>query len=76
MVTVMTEVSSGGQRRRSCNGTCHNAKKSKCVCICGGRYHGASRDDTLKQKLEDDSRPFIDAIEATVSSPIQLPLVL
>ncbi|MBA7701387.1 hypothetical protein ES703_110123 [subsurface metagenome] len=39
MVTLMTWRSSGGEKR-SCNATCHTAKLPKCVCICGGRYHG------------------------------------
>lgn len=38
-MTIMTQGNSEGTRR--CDGTCHNAKKPKCACICGGRYHGA-----------------------------------
>lgn len=38
-MTIITQSDSGGTRR--CDGTCHSAKTSKCMCICGGRYHGA-----------------------------------
>lgn len=38
-MTIMTQGDS--ERTRRCDGTCHNAKKPKCTCICGGRYHGA-----------------------------------
>jgi hypothetical protein len=41
MATIMTQGNSEGTRR--CDGTCHNAKKPKCTCICGGRYHGAGK---------------------------------
>ncbi len=37
----------GGERR--CDGTCHNAKHSTCVCICGGRYHGKGTTDAFKE---------------------------
>ncbi len=39
MTTIMTVGDSEGQRR--CDGTCHNATKPRCSCICGGSYHGA-----------------------------------
>ena len=37
---------------RRCDAVCHSAKGSKCTCICGGRYHGASvnRSMTTEQK--------------------------
>ena len=38
-MTIMTQGNSEGTRR--CDGNCHNARKPKCSCICGGRYHGA-----------------------------------
>lgn len=37
-MVIMTQGDSDGTRR--CDGTCHKAKKPKCACICGGRYHG------------------------------------
>ncbi len=37
-MTIMTQGTSDGVRR--CDSTCHHAKKPRCVCICGGRYHG------------------------------------
>lgn len=41
MATIMTQGNSEGTRR--CDGTCHNATKPKCSCVCGGRYHGAGK---------------------------------
>lgn len=38
-MVIMTETSGGHTRR--CNASCHNAKKEKCICICGGNFHGA-----------------------------------
>lgn len=35
----MTFGTGGGEVRR-CDATCHSAKRPRCVCICGGRYHG------------------------------------
>ena len=37
MSTVM--VSEDGKRR--CDATCHRAKHPACLCICGGKHHGA-----------------------------------
>ena len=28
-------------RVRRCNGRCHNAKRPRCRCWCGGAFHGA-----------------------------------
>jgi hypothetical protein len=28
--------------RRRCDAVCHTAHGSKCGCICGGKFHGAS----------------------------------
>ena len=41
MTTIMTWGNSEGTKGR-CDASCHNAKYSKCVCMCGGRYHGAA----------------------------------
>lgn len=40
MATVMSWRSSGGSSGR-CDAHCHNAKHPKCVCCCGGRFHGS-----------------------------------
>ncbi len=41
MATVMTWETSGGSKGR-CDDKCHSAKEPKCVCMCGGRYHGVA----------------------------------
>lgn len=64
MATVMTWQCSGGDRR-SCNGTCHNAKHDKCVCICGGRYHGKSHQPGgVEQAVRDSWEDAIKEAEA------------
>lgn len=40
MVTLISEVSGGGQRRRRCDNRCYNATRPRCRCICGGHNHG------------------------------------
>lgn len=51
-MTIMTQGNNNG--KRSCNGTCHKAKKPKCGCICGGRYHGAGSSEAAQQQLTKD----------------------
>lgn len=41
-MTLMSWSSSGGARGR-CDSRCHNAARPDCLCMCGGRYHGAAR---------------------------------
>ena len=64
-MTIMTQGNSQGSRR--CDGTCHNAKKSHCACICGGRYHGKGKmaqELLTRDWLGDDWRDTKAAIEA------------
>ena len=52
-MTIMSQHGAGGGvKGRRCDGTCHNAKKPNCKCICGGRYHGAG--DMAQEKLTQD----------------------
>ncbi len=41
MATIMSWQSSDGRRGR-CDNRCHSAKHPKCVCCCGGRFHGSA----------------------------------
>ena len=41
MTTVMTWETSGGKKGR-CDARCHNAVHPKCVCACGGKFHGVA----------------------------------
>lgn len=59
LMSEMSEVSGGGQKRRQCNARCHNARKPKCTCICGGRYHGAARDGTLEKRVEEFTKGLL-----------------
>ena len=52
MATIMTETHGGVTRR--CDASCHRARKPRCVCICGGRYHGAGSSAQAQQKLTKD----------------------
>ena len=52
MSTIMTQGDSDGQRR--CDATCHKAKKPKCTCICGGRYHGKGSSEAAQEQLTRD----------------------
>lgn len=42
MTTYMTWETSGGSKGR-CDARCHNARKPKCKCACGGAMHGKAR---------------------------------
>lgn len=42
MTTIMTWGNSEGTKGR-CDASCHGAVHPKCVCMCGGRYHGSAR---------------------------------
>ena len=39
MATLISAKGDGW--RRQCSARCHEASGTKCVCICGGRFHGA-----------------------------------
>ena len=51
MVTLISEVTSGG-KRRSCNARCYNAKRDVCVCVCSHQNHGVGQ----KQATENTER--------------------
>jgi hypothetical protein len=68
-MTIMTQGNSEGTRR--CDGTCHHAKKPKCACICGGRYHGKkemAQECLTRDWLGDDWRERKTEIEAAGGS--------
>ena len=47
----MSMIMQSGNRR--CDSVCHSAKGSKCTCICGGRYHGASVNRSMESERRD-----------------------
>ncbi len=50
MATVMSWGNSEGTKGR-CDAKCHNARRVECSCMCGGHFHGASRDGTLQEEI-------------------------
>lgn len=56
MTVILTQQVGNDGKLRVCNATCHNARKPKCDCICGGLYHGVSRGGIMpsKQQLKED----------------------
>jgi len=62
MATLISWESSGGKKGR-CDARCHNAKRPKCKCCCGGHYHGAARDGTLEQKVQEFGSQIIKELE-------------
>lgn len=48
MSTFMTWETSGGKKGR-CDARCHNAKRPKCRCMCGGDLHGKARGITPRE---------------------------
>ena len=49
--SVMATIMQSGNRR--CDGVCHQAKGSKCACVCQGRYHGASVNRSMTAERKD-----------------------
>ena len=63
MATVMSWRSSGGASGR-CDARCHGAKLPKCVCMCGGRFHGsANRAGGVEQAVRDYWEDMVDEAE-------------
>lgn len=67
MPTILSVTNSEGTRR--CDGTCHKAKHPKCICVCGGRYHGAGSSDKAQEMLTRDwfGDEFTDELKAAVT---------
>lgn len=47
-MTVMSWGNSEGVKGR-CDAKCHNASEPHCDCMCGGRYHGTTRNGTFDE---------------------------
>ena len=63
MPTVMTWGNSEGIKGR-CDDNCHSAKEPKCVCMCGGRYHGAAnKPGGLEQAVKEFGKEVLEAAE-------------
>ena len=74
MVTLISWATGGGSKGR-CDARCHNAKGIKCHCCCGGHYHGAARNGTLTQKVDEMQAVLVSELEAQGKKvTAQLPL--
>ncbi len=63
MATIMSWRSSGGNQGR-CDAKCHSARLPKCVCMCGGRFHGATRKPGgVEQAVKDYWKDVVDEAE-------------
>lgn len=51
MVTLISWQTSGGTGGR-CDAKCYEAHEPDCDCICGGRNHGAGRQQAEENTLE------------------------
>jgi len=68
MTTLMVE----GKRR--CDARCHNAKKPKCRCICGGGNHGGGLTATehmhiTEELMEEEERMIKKIIKSKKTFP-------
>ncbi|MDD5701388.1 MAG: hypothetical protein PHU23_04980 [Dehalococcoidales bacterium] len=68
MTTIMSWGNSSGTKGR-CDARCHNAKGEKCKCMCGGRFHGKSRQPGgVEQAIREAWDSAIPEIERTAAS--------
>jgi len=66
MATLITMTKSGGGPTRSCDGRCHEAKGSKCTCICGGVNHGIGH----KKAVENVRKVYEDLLDTDPTARI------
>jgi predicted RNase H-like HicB family nuclease len=50
VTTLISYQSSGGQGR--CDAKCYDAEEPECDCICGGRNHGAGKQEAIDNTRE------------------------
>ncbi len=83
MATLMSWGNSEGIKGR-CDSRCHEACEPKCVCMCGGRFHGCALQSGGVQKAVEDfwDEAFADAIKRAeeqgmelAATPLQLSLL-
>jgi hypothetical protein len=61
-MTVMSWYDSSGLRGR-CDARCHEAAEPFCDCMCGGAYHGSSRNGTFEKVREAHAEVLLEAID-------------
>jgi len=62
-MTTLISWGTGGGKKGRCDARCHNAKGPKSKCCCGGHYHGAARDGTLSQKVDEFQSQILKSLE-------------
>ena len=63
-MTLISQGDSSGTWKR-CDARCHDAKKPKCNCICGGLYHGKkSGSPELYQAIKESAEALAKKLEA------------
>jgi len=51
LTTLISYQSSGGDQGR-CDAKCYEAHEDECDCICGGRNHGAGKQQAIENTRE------------------------
>lgn len=59
-MTIIAVYNSSGCVGR-CDAHCHEALEPHCVCICGGKYHGAGSSQAAQKALTEDWKPMLEA---------------
>ena len=72
-MTVILRVRLPSGVRRRCDSRCHRAKGDSCRCICTGLYHGAGRNGTLNQKIQEHQEELLRGLGSMVTAAV-LPL--
>jgi len=45
---------------RICSTNCHQARKKKCTCICGGQYHGCALHTNRMPTTEEEAKRLLE----------------
>lgn len=62
MTTLISYHSSDGSEGR-CDARCYDAKHETCNCVCGGRNHGAGKEQAMENTREMATQWIESAIE-------------
>jgi hypothetical protein len=74
MTTLMSYQSSGGDQGR-CDAKCYDATEPECDCICGGRNHGAGKQQAI-DNTRDLAQSWIDRARANGQDVTDVQLAL
>ena len=74
MTTLISFQSSGGDQGR-CDAKCYDATEPECTCICGGRNHGAGKQQAI-ENTRDLAQSWIDRTRANGQDVTDVQLAL